>query len=76
MNGPCPLSPERKFGSLLANPVVYEAARTFSACLPWHLAPSPGAPFGQCLPPRKSSANREAGISCRLIPLSFMSILQ
>ena len=33
-----PPQQQRKFGGLLANPVVYDAARIFSACLPWCLA--------------------------------------
>src|SRR6185437_15440538 len=30
-------TPQRKVGGLPPNPVVYEPARTFSACLPWRL---------------------------------------
>jgi RNA recognition motif-containing protein len=35
----------QKFGASLPNPVLYEAARTFSACLPWRHAQPPGCAF-------------------------------
>jgi cold-inducible RNA-binding protein len=71
MAGRYPLSPEQKLDARLPNPVAYEVARTFSACLPWRHAPPPGAPSGQSLPPSQSSANQEAG--CTRRPYRFFN---